>query len=263
MVALAETPSLAAVTVAVPGATPVASPPLLTVATDGLDELQLTCVVISCLPPSEYVPVAVNCWVEPTNMPGVVVIEDKVAEVTVSVVFPEILPKLVAVAVMMALPAATAVAKPLLPLMLPIEALDEFQVTDTVISWLVPSEKVPMAINCWEAPTGMLRLAGVTAMENKVADVTVSVMLTEIPSEVAVMIAVPAVPAAVVTRPLLSTIATDAFELHTICVGGISWSVPSENVPMTLSCRATPPGMLGLAGVTAMEERVADVTVRM
>jgi hypothetical protein len=42
-----------AVMVAVPTATAVAKPLLLTVAIDGLDELQVTCVVMSWLVPSE------------------------------------------------------------------------------------------------------------------------------------------------------------------------------------------------------------------
>jgi hypothetical protein len=91
MVKLADAPSSVAVMVAVPGATPVASPPLLIVATDGLDELQVASVVISLFPPSEYQPRAVNCWVDPTGMPGVTVNEDKVAEVTPSAALPEIL----------------------------------------------------------------------------------------------------------------------------------------------------------------------------
>jgi hypothetical protein len=51
----------AAVMVALPAATAVARPPLFTVATVVLDELQVTCVVISWLVPSEYVPEAANC----------------------------------------------------------------------------------------------------------------------------------------------------------------------------------------------------------
>jgi hypothetical protein len=45
-----------AVTVAVPGATAETRPSLLTVATDVSDEIQVTCVVISWVVPSEYVP---------------------------------------------------------------------------------------------------------------------------------------------------------------------------------------------------------------
>ena len=55
----------------------------------------MTCVVISKLVPSEYVPEAVNCWVIPAGtlgVSGVTDIEDRVAEVTVRVVFPEIRP---------------------------------------------------------------------------------------------------------------------------------------------------------------------------
>ena len=143
--------------VAVPAATAVARPLLLTVATDVLDELQVTCVVISWLVPSEYVPEAANCWVTPTGMlglAGVTDMEDRVAEVTVRVVLPEILPE---VAVMVAVPAATAVARPLL-LTVATDVLDELQVTCVVISWLVPSEYVPEAANCWVTPTRYARI---------------------------------------------------------------------------------------------------------
>jgi hypothetical protein len=34
-----------------------------------------------------------------------------------------------------------------------------------VISWLVPSEFVAVAVNCWVTPTGMLGLTGVTTMK--------------------------------------------------------------------------------------------------
>ena len=111
-----------------------ARPLLLIVAIVVLDELQVTCVVISRVVPSEYVPVAVNCWVAPAAMlglAGVTAIEDRVAAVTVRVVFPEILPE---VAVMVAVPAATAVARPLL-LTVATDVLDELQVTCVVISW--------------------------------------------------------------------------------------------------------------------------------
>ena len=62
--------------------------------------------------------------------------EDRVAGVTVRVALPEILPE---VAVMVAVPAVMAVARPLL-LTVASEVLDEVQVTWVVISWLVPSE---------------------------------------------------------------------------------------------------------------------------
>jgi hypothetical protein len=82
---------------------------------------------------------------------GVTAMEDSVAGVTVRVVLPEIPPK---VAVMVVVPAARAVARPLL-LTVAAEVFDEAQVTSGVRSWLVPSEYAPMAANFWVDPTGM------------------------------------------------------------------------------------------------------------
>src|SRR5208337_4916443 len=106
----------------------------------------------------------------------------------------------------------------------------------------------------------MLGLAGVTDMEDRVAEDTVRVVFPEILPEVAVMVVVPA--ARAVARPLLLTVATDMLdELQVTCVV-ISWVVPSEYVPEAASCLVFPITMLGLSGVTDMEDRVAEVTVR-
>ena len=223
----------AAVMIEVPAATAVARPLLLTVATKVLDELQVACVVMSWLVPSENDPEAANCWVFPTAMlglAGVTEMEDRVAGVTVKVVFPEIVPE---VAVMLAEPVATAVARPLL-LTVATEVLDELQVACVVMSWLVPSENVPEAANCWVLPTAMLGLAGVTEMEDRVAGVTAKVVLPEIVPEVAVMVAEPVDTA--VARPPLLTVATDVLEeLQVTCVV-ISWLVPSEYEPIAENC---------------------------
>jgi hypothetical protein len=53
-------------------------------------------------------------------------------------------------------------------------------------------------------------MAGVTDMEDRVAEVTVRVVLPGILSKVAVMVAVPT--ATAVARPLLLTVATDVLE---------------------------------------------------
>ena len=248
-----------AVMVAVPPKTAVARPVLLTVATDKLDEVQATAGVISRVVPSENVPVAINCWVPPTDMiglAGVTAMEDRVEEVTVRVVLPEIGPE---VAVMVELPATRAVASPLLSTEAT-DVLDELQVTDVVISWVVPSENVPVAVSCWVDPADRLGLAGVTAMEDRAPVLTVRVVLPDIVPEVAVIVAVPAETA--VARPLLLTVAIDVLDELQVTDTLISWVVPSENVPVAENCWVTPLGMVGLAGVTAMEERVAEVTVR-
>lgn len=62
--------------------------------------------------------------------------KDRTAEVTVRVLFPEIIPK---VAVMVGVPAARAAARPVL-LTVAAEGLEELQVTCVVTSRLVPSE---------------------------------------------------------------------------------------------------------------------------
>ena len=227
-----ETPG-AALIVAEPVATAVARPLPLTVATDGLDEVQKTCLVISWLVPSEYMPDAVNSWVAPTGMlglAGVTDIEDRVADVTVRVVLPRIVPE---VAVMVAVPATAALAKPLL-LTVATDVLDEVQMTSVVISWVVPSEYKPEAANCWVTPPGMLRLAGVTDMEDKTAWTTVRVVLPVITPEVAVMVGVPW--AMAVAKPLPSITANDVLdELQMTCVV-ISRLVLSEYMPDAVNC---------------------------
>jgi len=70
--------------------------------------------------------------------------EERVPEATVRAVFPETVPE---VAVMVVVPTVTAVAKPL-ALTVATDVFDEVQVTDVVISWVVPSENVPVAVNC-------------------------------------------------------------------------------------------------------------------
>lgn len=65
-----------AVMIVVPVATAVASPLLLTVPTAVVDDSQVTCVAISRLVLSEYVPEAANCWVVPTGMLGLAAVTD-------------------------------------------------------------------------------------------------------------------------------------------------------------------------------------------
>jgi hypothetical protein len=154
-VALADMLPDVAVIVVEPTATGVVSPfepaVLLMAATDVADELQVTVVVRFCVDPSEYVPVAVNCWVVPSAMlglDGVITRDTSVAGVTVSVALADMLPD---VAVIVVEPAATGVASPFEPVVLPIVATDvadELQVTDAVRSWVVLSENVPVAMNC-------------------------------------------------------------------------------------------------------------------
>jgi hypothetical protein len=132
-------------------------------------------------------PEAENCWVSPTGMAGftgVREMEDSVADVTARVVLPGRAVPDLAVAVMVAVPPATAVARPLL-LTVATDGLDEVQETCLVRSWLVPSEYMPEAENCWVSPAGMLGFTGARNKENRVAAVTVRVVAPAIVPEVA------------------------------------------------------------------------------
>jgi hypothetical protein len=87
-------PSVALI-VAVPGVPPVASAPLLIVATAAFDEPHATVVVIDFVLPSVYVPTATNCCVPPVwivGFAGVTLMDTRAGAVTVRVVEPEMLP---------------------------------------------------------------------------------------------------------------------------------------------------------------------------
>ena len=100
--------------------------------------------------------------------------------------------------------------------------------------------------------------AGVTATETSVAAVTVSVVLPEMEPEVARIVVEPAPTA--VTRPAVLIVATvPAEELH-VAVLVRSCVVPSLNVPVALNCCVWPLVIEELAGVTAIDARVAAVT---
>ncbi len=64
---------------------------------------------------------------------------------------------------------------------------------------VVPSLKVPVAVNCCVVPRAIAGLAGVTAIDTRAAAVTVSVVEPETEPEVAVMVVDPA--ATLVARP--------------------------------------------------------------
>ena len=62
---------------------------------------------------------------------------------------------------------ATAVANPEV-LIVAFVASDGLHVTDAVMFCVLLSEYVPVAVNCWVAPTAILGFAGVTAIEASV-----------------------------------------------------------------------------------------------
>lgn len=101
----------------------------------GAEEVHAARFEMSCVLPSEKLPVAVNCCWVPTSMDGLVgdtVMELSEALETLSVAVPDTLPEL---AVIVVVPPATAVATPLVPDVLLIVATagaEEPHVTEVV-----------------------------------------------------------------------------------------------------------------------------------
>jgi hypothetical protein len=169
---------------------------------------------------------------------GVTAMETSAAGVTVKVVLPVIPPEL---AVIVVAPGVSDVAKPMVPgalLMVATDVEDELQITVVVRFCVVPSSKVPVAVNCWLVPKAMLGLVGVTAMETSAAGVTVKVVLPVIPLELAVIVVAPGV--SDVAKPMdpaeLSIVAIDVEDELQLTRVVTSFVVPSEYIPVAVSC---------------------------
>jgi hypothetical protein len=179
-----------AVMVEVPTAAPLAKPAALIVAVAVVPDDQVTVEVKFCVEPSLNVPVAVNCCVAPLvieGFAGVTAIDCSVAAVTVSTVEPEIDDD---VAVIVEVPTPAPVASPD-ALIVAVVMVPELHVTLDVRFWVVPSLKVPVAVNCCVAPLVIDGFAGVTAIDCSVAAVTVSKVEPLIDDDVAVIVEVP------------------------------------------------------------------------
>jgi hypothetical protein len=137
-----------AVMVADPAATPLTKPASLTVAFAIVEELQVTRSVTSQVLASLFVPVAASCCVVligTVGLVGVTAMETGVAHtfalVTVICVEAEKVPECaVTVVGPVALPVTTPAA-----LTVAVSGIEELHVTEAVKSFVVPSEKLPMA----------------------------------------------------------------------------------------------------------------------
>src|ERR1700719_4569119 len=195
-------PSLVAVIVAVPGATPVTRPLPLTVAAAVLLELHVITRPVSAMPFASF-GIAINCTVCPTTklaVAGVSVTEATGTAVTVMADVP-FCPSLVAVIV--AVPGATPVTRPL-PLTVAAAVLLEPHVTTRPVS-AAPFASFGIAVNWIVCPAVRLVVAGVTATDATGTTATVIADVPLCPSLVAVIVAAPT--ATAVTRPLALTVA--------------------------------------------------------
>ena len=202
-----------------------------------------------------------NCCVVPSGTItdcGLMAIETRAAMVTVRTVEPVTVPE---VALMVAVPIPVLVASPVW-FMLAVEALCDAQVTLDVRSCVLPSVNVPAAVNCCVVPSATEGFVGVAAIDTSTAAVTVKLVLPLIEPELAVIMAepVPTLVASPCVFTALTIVATVAVsELHcTVLV--TSCVLPSVKVPVAVNCCVVPRGMLGIAGVTAIETNTAGVT---
>ncbi len=185
---------------------------------------------------------AVNC---------VTAMDCRVAAVTASVVEP-VTP--FSAALMVAVPTATPVPSPFDPAALETVAMvaaDEVQVAWLVRFWVLPSEKVPMAVNCCVVPLAIEGAAGVTAIDWSVTAVTVTVVEPATLPLVAVTVADPG--ATAVISPVLETVTTPASEEVQAAEGVRSCVDWSEYVPVAVSWSVVPAPSEGLDGVIPID----------
>jgi len=153
----------------VPAETLLAKPAELIVATAVDADAHVATLVTFDVLPSEYVPVAANCCVFPTKFvgfAGVTAMEFNVGgALTVNSVFPLVDPS---VADIVLVPTATADARPPL-LIVATPVLPDAHVATLVRLDVLPSEYVAVAVNCRVVPVKLVGLAGLTAIELKVA----------------------------------------------------------------------------------------------
>ncbi len=161
---------------------------------------------------------------------GFTVRDSSVASTTVSVVELVIFPK---VALIIVAPFEMEVASPLVPIVATF-MFEEFQVTSDVKSWVVLSEKVPIAVNCCFNPLAKEELLGATARDWRTADVTVSVAEAVLLPNDAEIVVVPT-PVAV-ARPELLIVATPAFDEVHVTVDVRFGIVLSVYVPVAVNC---------------------------
>jgi len=160
------------------------------------------------------------------------------------------------------LPGATPRARPVLN---PTEAtpgVPELQLEAVVLSWVVPSLNVSIAVYCWFPVTGIEAVAGVNVKPFDVAAFTVKVAVAVLPPKVAVMSDVPG--ATPVAEPVCNpTVATarvpEPQALRAFAV--TSMDGPKLKVAIAVNCWVVPAGIEAVAGITASDTNVAAFTV--
>jgi hypothetical protein len=156
-------------------------------------------------------------------------------------------------AVIVAAPAPTPLTAPPEATVATVED-EELQLTDVVRFCRLPSLKIPVAVSCWVMPKAMVEVEGLTAMEERVAEVTVNgaVPVTE-PAVAAIIVWPEATLEAVPLEPMAATAEREVAQLTDavrFCV------LPSEKVPVAANDWTAPIGIERFCGVTWIETRL-------
>lgn len=233
-----------------PRLVPVASPLVVIDAMLGADEFHTTVLVMSCIVPSENVPVAVKGCSTPSGMEmliGASATDVSAAFVTVRFATPETLPD---VAVIVELPgvnpfAVPSVGKELLTVAT-LEA-EELHVAVLVTSCVLPSVNVPVALKLVVVSAAIDAAGGTTAIVTTFGGATVSVVAPLTPSKLAETVDVPC--PTVVASPDGVTVAAAAFELFHATDAVRSLALPSLYLPVAWNCCVNPAATEGLFGL--------------
>src|SRR5450830_607591 len=167
--------------------------------------------------------------------------DKSVAGVTVKVAVPVLVPEL---AVMTDVPAKTPVARPA-AVVVAMLGDPEVKTETAVMSLVVPSEKVPMAVNCWVAAIAIAGVAGTTDIDTRNAGETVSVADPCKPPKLAVMIVDPLLTPLVIPETPL-TVPPDV----QVDVAVTSREEPSLYVAVATNCCAPPIATVAVNGMT-------------
>src|SRR6266516_7747077 len=252
--ALALFPSLVAVILAEPTPAAVTRPLAFTVATLAASVDQMIARPESGLPLASS-GVAVRCCVPPTRIVALVGLKltDATGAMTVIAVLP-LLPSLVAV--MVAVPAASAVTSPLpFTVATPGASLDQVIVRPESGFPLASSS---VAVSCCVAPAYIDAVAGLTLTEATGTGFTVIAAAALFPSLVAVMFAEPA--ATAVTSPLASTVATPAASVDHVMTRPVR-TLPSASWSVAVICCVAPTPTVAAVGLTLTDATGAGFTV--
>jgi hypothetical protein len=237
---------------------PVASPLDETVATLESELIHIACPVTSTVVPLVYIAVALSCWVEPTGKLATTLRDIAMADTfgpvsggdTANIKAGLVTPN--SDTVIFVFPAELPVANPIFVMAATVGTeLDHVPVNVTSSS--VPSEYVPVAVNCWVEFTVKLNVeVCLIAIDNNCTTGNVTAVLLILDKAAVISVFPGAKPLA---KPLEEMVAAVLFELFQVTLEVISEVDLSEYVPVALNCCVEPAcKLLGCVGVIAMED---------